>query len=43
MSTLKELINATRNLRGEMNLSPAVKVPLFVEGDAERAAVYAPT
>jgi valyl-tRNA synthetase len=42
MSRLKELINATRNLRGEMNLSPAVKVPLFVEGDAERASVYAP-
>jgi len=42
MSRLKELINATRNLRGEMNLSPAIKVPLFVEGDAERATVYAP-
>jgi valyl-tRNA synthetase len=41
MTQLKDLINATRNLRGEMNLSPAVKVPLFVEGDAERAAVYA--
>ena len=42
MTRLKELINATRNLRGEMNLSPAIKVPLFVEGDAERATVYAP-
>jgi len=42
MSQLKDLINATRNLRGDMNLSPALKVPLFVEGDAERAAVYAP-
>jgi valyl-tRNA synthetase len=42
MAGLKDLINATRNLRGEMNLSPAVKVPMFVEGDAERAAVYAP-
>ena len=41
MARLKELISATRNLRGEMNLSPAVKVPLFVEGDAERASVYA--
>jgi valyl-tRNA synthetase len=42
MAQLKELINATRNLRGEMNLSPAQKVPLFVEGEPERAAVYAP-
>jgi valyl-tRNA synthetase len=42
MARLKDLINATRNLRGEMNLSPAVKVPMFVEGDAERAAIYAP-
>jgi valyl-tRNA synthetase len=42
MSRLKELINATRNLRGEMTLSPAIKVPLFVEGDAERATIYAP-
>jgi valyl-tRNA synthetase len=46
MVRLKELINATRNLRGEMNLSPALKVPLFVEGqtkeDSERATVFAP-
>lgn len=42
MARLKDLINATRNLRGEMNLSPAVKVPMFVEGDVERASVYAP-
>ncbi len=42
MASLKELINATRNLRGEMNLSPAQKVPLYVEGDAERAGIYGP-
>ncbi|MEW5892011.1 MAG: valine--tRNA ligase [Pseudomonadota bacterium] len=42
MATLKALINACRNLRGEMNLSPAQKVPLIVEGDAERVGVYAP-
>jgi valyl-tRNA synthetase len=42
MARLKELINATRNLRGEMNLSPALKAPLYVEGEAERATVYAP-
>ncbi len=46
MAALKDLINATRNLRGEMNLSPAVKVPLYVEGhtasEIERATVFAP-
>ncbi len=42
MARLKDLINATRNLRGEMNLSPALKAPMFVEGDALRATVYAP-
>jgi valyl-tRNA synthetase len=46
MARLKELIGATRNLRGEMNLSPAQKVPLYVEGEgvnaAERVGVYGP-
>ncbi len=42
MAELKELVNAVRNLRGEMNLSPAQKVPLYLEGDAGRAAAYAP-
>jgi valyl-tRNA synthetase len=42
MDRLKALVNACRNLRGEMNLAPSVKVPLYVEGDAERVAVYAP-
>ncbi len=32
MDSLKDLVNAVRNLRGEMGLGPAVKAPLFVEG-----------
>ncbi|MBP9743386.1 MAG: valine--tRNA ligase, partial [Burkholderiales bacterium] len=28
---LKEIITSVRNLRGEMNLSPALKVPLIIE------------
>jgi hypothetical protein len=31
---LKSLVDACRNLRGEMNVSPATKLPLFVVGDA---------
>ena len=42
MTRLKDLIGATRNLRGEMGLSPAQKVPLYVEGDAGRVAAYGP-
>jgi valyl-tRNA synthetase len=42
MEQLKALTNACRNLRGEMNVSPAQKVPLYVEGEPERVAAYAP-
>ncbi|SAL48105.1 valyl-tRNA synthetase [Caballeronia arvi] len=39
---LKTVIDACRNLRGEMNLSPAVKVPLLAHGDAARLSAFAP-
>ncbi|KMY86052.1 Valyl-tRNA synthetase [Candidatus Paraburkholderia calva] len=39
---LKAVVDACRNLRGEMNLSPAVKVPLLAYGDAARLASFAP-
>jgi valyl-tRNA synthetase len=43
MSELKSLTDACRNLRGEMQLSPALKVPLILEGDdAARLNSFAP-
>ncbi|MDO9009095.1 MAG: valine--tRNA ligase, partial [Thiobacillus sp.] len=39
---LKELVNACRTLRGEMNLSPALRVPLVIEGETSVINVLAP-
>ena len=39
---LKQLIDACRNLRGEMQISPAIKVPLIVQGNEELLKAYTP-
>ena len=42
MTQLKALVDATRNLRGEMQLAPSLRVPLIVEpGNAEEKAALA--
>jgi len=42
VALLKEAVDACRSLRGEMNLSPALRVPLIAAGDAARLQAYAP-
>ncbi|HEY4541349.1 MAG TPA: valine--tRNA ligase, partial [Noviherbaspirillum sp.] len=45
MASLKAMVDACRNLRGEMQLSPAQRVPLIIEAaadEAERVRIFAP-
>ncbi|OAM51916.1 valine--tRNA ligase [Methylovorus sp. MM2] len=42
VALLKEAVDACRSLRGEMNISPALRVPLIAAGDAEKLKAYAP-
>jgi valyl-tRNA synthetase len=42
VALMKRAIDALRNLRSEMNLSPAQKVPLVASGNAQALAAYAP-
>jgi valyl-tRNA synthetase len=42
IADLKALIDACRNLRGEMNLSPATRVPLLAAGNGARLRAFAP-
>ncbi len=42
IQALKDMAYACRNLRGEMNLSPAQKVPLIASGHAAQLTAFAP-
>ncbi len=39
---LKALVDACRNLRGEMQISPATKVPLIIQGNPSTLEEYSP-
>ena len=42
IARLKALVDACRNLRGEMNVSPAQRLPLYTVGDADFIRPHAP-
>jgi len=42
VTEVKALVDACRNLRGEMQISPAQRIPLFIKGDSEFLKIAAP-
>jgi len=40
MQTLKSMVDQCRSLRGEMNISPAVKIPLAMSGNSDVLITY---
>jgi len=42
IAVLKDLVGACRNLRGEMNVSPAQRIPLLATGDKTRLEALSP-
>ena len=42
MAGLKEMVEVCRKLRGEMNISPAQKIPLVIAGEKSALQLYAP-
>jgi valyl-tRNA synthetase len=42
IGALKQIVNACRTLRSEMNIAPSQKVPLLAQGDRARLQAFAP-
>jgi valyl-tRNA synthetase len=42
IATFKTWVDACRNLRGEMGLSPAARVPMYVVGEVDFVTTYGP-
>ena len=42
MATLKQMVENCRSLRGEMNISPAERIPLALSGDLDSGKIFTP-